>query len=182
VKRCKVCGELKLLEDFYRSPGMRDGHRNDCKVCNLAARAARNAANPQPNRDRVKRWREQNPEKYQDKMREYAASPAKKLADRKSYLRRKYGITVEEYDAMLAAQGGVCKICEQARPEERTLHVDHDHMTGKIRGLLCFRCNNAIGDLRDDAELALAMVGYLERDDELERTARERALTLTRSS
>ena len=80
---------------------------------------------------------------------------------------------------MLEAQGGVCMICKEPRPEERTLHVDHDHETGEIRGLLCFRCNNAIGDLRDDYELALALVDYIDRDEELEGLARERAKALT---
>ena len=70
--------------------------------------------------------------------REYAESGKKKISDRKSHLKRKYGLTLEEYDAMLEAQGGVCAICGEPRPEERTLHVDHDHETGAIRGLLCF--------------------------------------------
>jgi hypothetical protein len=79
---------------------------------------------------------------------------------------------------MLEAQCGVCAICKEPRPEERTLHVDHDHETGEIRGLLCFRCNNAIGDLRDDVELIAALLGYLQRDDELDAVIRERAHAL----
>jgi hypothetical protein len=182
MKRCKVCGELKPLDGFYPSPGMADGHRNDCKPCNLAAKAARNAANPQVNRDRVRRWQQENPERYRAKQREYIDSGKKKLWDRKSYLKRTYGITLEQYEVMLAAQGGVCAICQEARPEERTLHVDHDHVTGEIRGLLCFRCNNAIGDLRDNPALVLALLDYLERDDELGALARERARALKLAS
>ena len=79
---------------------------------------------------------------------------------------------------MLAAQGGVCAICHQPRPEERTLHVDHDHSTGAIRGLLCFTCNNALGDFRDSSELFHAAAGYLERDDELTALAQRRAAAL----
>jgi hypothetical protein len=179
VKRCKVCGEFKPLDDFYKMPGMADGHRNDCKPCNLAAKAARTALNPQANRDRVRRWREQNPEKYRAKLREYAASPQKKLADRKSYLKRTYGITVEDYELMLTEQGGVCSICKEPRPEERTLHIDHDHETGVIRGLLCFRCNNALGDFRERWELFQAAADYLDRDEEMASLARERVKALT---
>jgi hypothetical protein len=157
---------------------MADGHRHDCKACNLAAKAARNAADPQANRDRVKRWREQNPERYLAKQRAYQGSPAKKAADRRSYLKRTYGMTVEDYDRMLEAQGGVCAICREPRPEERTLHVDHDHATGEIRGLLCFRCNNAIGDLRESAELACSLAEYLDRDDALAALARARVEAL----
>src|SRR4051794_31245921 len=116
MKRCNVCGDLKPLDDFYRMAGMRDGYRNDCKTCNLAAKKARTALNPQANRDRVKRWQQENRDRYLAKQREYVDSGKKKVTDRKSYLKRKYGLTVEQYDAMLVAQGGVCVICKQPRP------------------------------------------------------------------
>lgn len=58
---------------------------------------------------------------------------------------RKYGISVEQYEAILRDQGGVCAICERP-PKTRRLHVDHDHKTGEIRGLLCYRCNRALPD------------------------------------
>jgi Recombination endonuclease VII len=50
---------------------------------------------------------------------------------------------------MLAAQGGVCAVCEKPDPE----HVDHDHETGVVRGMLCFNCNQALGNARDDVEV-----------------------------
>lgn len=53
------------------------------------------------------------------------------------------GVTDEEYARMLAAQGGGCAICG-AKPKTRRLHVDHDHASGKVRGLLCHRCNRAL--------------------------------------
>ena len=79
----------------------------------------------------------------------------------------------------LEAQGGVCAICRQPRPEERTLHVDHAHETGAIRGLLCFTCNNALGDFRDEPALFHAAAEYLDRDDEIATLARSRARMLT---
>jgi hypothetical protein len=118
-----------------------------------------------------------NPERHQARQR--YPSGKKAISDRKSHLKRKYGLTLEQYDAMLEAQGGVCAICRQPRPEERTLHVDHDHDTGAIRGLLCFTCNNALGDFRDEPELFHAAAEYLDRDDELATLARSRARTLT---
>ena len=66
------------------------------------------------------------------------------MTSRDNYLRRKYNITEAEYDALLAAQGGVCAICGK-RPGRVRLGVDHDHATGKVRGLLCVRCNKALG-------------------------------------
>ena len=64
-------------------------------------------------------------------------------AKRKPTRRRQLGLSVEDYDAMLAAQGGVCAICGNP-PKTRRLDVDHDHKTGKVRGLLCHRCNRAL--------------------------------------
>src|SRR3954470_13039008 len=101
-KRCRVCGELKPLDEFYRMAGMRDGHRNDCKACNLAAKAARHAANPNPARERAKRWMRENPERFAANQARYRADGRKKASDRRSYLKRVYGITPDDYDQMLA--------------------------------------------------------------------------------
>jgi hypothetical protein len=80
---------------------------------------------------------------------------------------------------MFEAQGGVCAICGEARPEARTLHVDHDHATGAIRGLLCFRCNNALGDFREEYELFRRAADSLDRDAELEGLVRVRVGALS---
>jgi hypothetical protein len=178
VKRCKICGEFKPFIEFHRATGMRDGHRNECKPCYRAINNARNAREPEKHRARVKRWQLVNRERYLAKQREYVESGRKALTNRRSHLKRKYGISLEDYEVMLDAQGGVCKICGEPRPEERTLHVDHDHETGAIRGLLCFRCNNAIGDLRDDHDLARKLADYLDQDDKLAALARARVKAL----
>ena len=155
--------------------GRRDGHRNECKACNLAQQAKRNRANPEANRARARRWAQQNPERRAARARAYQASGRKGIANRKSHLKRKFGISLEEYDAMLAEQGGVCAVCSRPPTPGISLHVDHDHGTGRIRGLLCFRCNNALGDLEDDPALLRAAAHYLEtavpvpRDPAIER-------------
>ncbi len=159
---------------------MRDGYRSECKTCDLAARAARYAEDPAKHIERVKAWRRANPERLAEYMREYRRRPKRKESERAGHLRRKYGMTLEQFDAMLEAQGGVCAICGKPRPEERTLHVDHDHDTGKIRGLLCFRCNNALGDFEEEYELFRGAADYLDRDDELAHVARERVKALSR--
>jgi Recombination endonuclease VII len=73
---------------------------------------------------------------------------------------RSYGITVEEYDDMLESQGGGCYICGIG-PVGRALDIDHDHRTGKVRGLLCSNHNRALGLLGDDPDLLLAAHTYL---------------------
>src|SRR5262245_31068034 len=85
---------------------------------------------------------------------------------RRAYLKRCFGISPAEYDALLAKQNGACAICR--RRSKRRLCVDHCHVTGRIRGLLCYFCNLALGYLRDDqASLvaALAYLGALPRDE-----------------
>lgn len=75
---------------------------------------------------------------------------------------RKYGITGEQYLALYKFQGGKCAICRRATGRTRRLSVDHDHKTGKVRGLLCRACNNMLGHLLDDpASFRLAAL-YLE--------------------
>ena len=87
--------------------------------------------------------------------------PYNKDAARASVLRRQFGITLEQYNEMRAAQGGVCAICGEACVSGRALAVDHDHASGVIRGLLCARCNTAIGLLRECPSLFDAAAQYL---------------------
>jgi hypothetical protein len=87
--------------------------------------------------------------------REYARrNPDRKRAwSRNSHLRRTYGLEPTDYEEMLTAQGGVCAICE-GEPGDRPLDVDHDHSTGQVRGLLCHKCNKALGLLNDNVDAA----------------------------
>lgn len=82
-------------------------------------------------------------------------------------IKSKYGLTKEQYEELLEKQGGICAICRQ--PETRTtkagvtmlLHVDHCHNSGKIRGLLCHRCNSALGLFMESSEILSSAVNYL---------------------
>jgi hypothetical protein len=74
---------------------------------------------------------------------------------------RSYGLTVEEYDAMLDDGAGGCYICGGKPDSKRALDIDHDHKTGKVRGLLCSNHNRALGLMSDDPEILLAAHRYL---------------------
>ena len=165
MKRCTKCGVEQSLENFYKAKGTRDGLRGDCKACFQARAAARYRANPQPMKERARRWQAANPERVAENLRRYQESGRKAASDRRSYLKRKYDLTVEQYEAMLAAQGGGCAICGRPPRDDIALHVDHDHATGQVRGLTCFRCNNALGDFNDDPQLLEAASAYLDRHD-----------------
>lgn len=103
------------------------------------------------------RWRQANPERNREQQNR---SNRKRLADpehlrwkREDHDRRKYGIEPEQLRAMRDAQGDRCAICkgERCGPGDR-LHIDHDHVTGQVRGLLCGRCNTLIGLAGDDPD------------------------------
>lgn len=76
-------------------------------------------------------------------------------------LKKKYGISLEEYLWKFDAQDGKCGICGEDK--QYNLHVDHDHNTGRVRGLLCFHCNAGLGHFRDDRDKVLAAADYLNR-------------------
>lgn len=101
-------------------------------------------------------WRSRNPSWRKYKYSNY----------RKYDLKHNYGMTQEAYDTLNSAQCGKCLICfksaQERRKSDTNLVVDHDHVTGKIRGLLCGRCNSAIGMFRDKIELLEKAIIYLE--------------------
>jgi hypothetical protein len=81
-------------------------------------------------------------------------------------LKRKFGITVEQYKLMFDKQEGKCNICERHQNEfKRALAVDHDHKTGRIRGLLCYKCNQGLGHFNDDINLLLKAIEHLKNNE-----------------
>lgn len=72
-------------------------------------------------------------------------------------MRRRYGIDIATFEEMRWVQGGKCALCRK----RKAIHVDHDHATGKVRAILCFRCNNGLGKLFDDPRIVLRAVAYL---------------------
>jgi len=83
---------------------------------------------------------------------------------------RMYGISVEEYEQMLASQKGGCYICGKLPEDKRALDIDHDHKTGKVRGLLCSNHNRALGLMEDNPGFLLKSVEYLVKSHGRHRT------------
>ncbi len=94
------------------------------------------------------------------------------------HLKHRHGIGADQFDDLVRQQGGVCAICGRPDPE----HVDHDHETGEVRGILCFNCNGGLGQFRDSIEALRAAAAYLDARDpetvELTTLARTRAAGL----
>ena len=93
---------------------------------------------------------------------------SKRAAYRSEWHRKKkYGITTQDLEYLKKKQKGRCKICRKKLPTRlhrgrSNLHVDHDHKTGKVRGLLCFHCNTGLGHFKDDKKVLKSAIRYLE--------------------
>ena len=136
-KLCSRCHEIKPIDAFYRRKVDGGAYRGPCKDCVLISM-----------RDPVIRQRV--------------------AANKRRGILALYGMSDVDYAKMLVDQNGKCAICDK---EETSIHsltgtmfslsIDHDHTTGKVRGLLCNRCNRAIGMLGDDVDTLLKAVDYL---------------------
>lgn len=157
MKRCTKCGELKPKSEFYKVKGGRDGLRGDCKSCHATRAREWYAKNREHSIANVKRWQQANKERLQATRRKRNALRKREI--REGHLRRTFGMTQTEYDAMLATQGGGCAICGDVPAEGKAFHVDH--LDDVVRGILCVRCNNALGQLKESAELAVRAADYL---------------------
>ena len=150
MKLCSKCGNAgKFYKDATKKDGLHsicaDCHKKNCDRLleqNPSVRNARNA--------KSKAWRQANPEQS-------------RASITNATLRLKYGITLSDYEFMLASQEGGCKVCGLA-PTKHRLHVDHCHATGKVRGLLCQPCNVSIGKMRESPELLRALATYIEEN------------------
>lgn len=140
-KTCSRCEEKKLRSEFTKNAKSWDCLQGFCRECRRKIDAAYRAKLPFGHH-------------------------------RARMLEREYGITQADYDRILAEQGGGCALCGATtvrhenlkKPRgEVSLHVDHDHKTGKVRGILCGPCNHALGKLNDDPELLRKAADYIER-------------------
>lgn len=157
VKPCTKCGEIKPETEFYAAKGCKDGLRGDCKTCHSQRSKEWYANNRERSIAYVKRWRQENKERVNMSRRERNATRKREI--REAHLVRKFGLTQAEYDAMLAVQGGGCAICGDEPAEGQSLHVDH--LGDQVRGILCVRCNNALGQLKERVDLAARAADYL---------------------
>ncbi len=100
-------------------------------------------------------------------MRDYKRTRAPYVpgSKRAEHLKRTYGLTLEAWDQLFERQGRACALCERRDPgSERGWHVDHDHVTDRIRGILCIRCNSALGALGDNAKGLAKALRYVTVD------------------
>lgn len=150
-KVCRNCKVTKGPEEFPRDRGHRHGRSSMCLPCAAAHTTYyRGLVDPDVFRHRRTAEFGRNRETY-----------------RNQQLRKNFGITLDDYRAMLTEQQGLCRICNQAETKIRAgrliaLAVDHDHVTGAIRGLLCNNCNHGLGHFKDSPDLLRRAALYIE--------------------
>lgn len=141
---CYHCKMSKSFSEFHRNRTTKNGHTSICKKCN---KKRDKIAYPKKRGKQIAQamaWNKRHPERYKN-----------------IQLRRSYGITLGEYNVLLAAQGGVCAIC--GRSSVKALSVDHDASTGRIRGLLCQTHNMALGNFEHNSAFLRAAADYMDR-------------------
>ena len=140
--RCSVCKEMKPRESFFKNKSKSQGITAACKVCHLEQR-----------------------KRYLKEGRMTWGKYGNKENKREWALIKTYGITNEDYDEMRVSQDHRCAICKTHETElKRVLNVDHCHKTGIIRGLLCIKCNHAIGLLKENIQSFNNAIEYLQRN------------------
>jgi len=177
VKICKKCQVNKKNSDYYKGA-------SKCKVCYKAERLEHYYTN-KSNPEFIQKHNEQSKvakQKYRASTKgkqaeyDYNRSDAKKVAStkykqtvkgeatsRKSHLKTKYNLTIEEWDALYREQDGKCKCCGNLT-EAKKMHTDHNHITNKVRGLLCNGCNTGLGQLGDSPSRLQKAYNYLMRE------------------
>ena len=150
LKKCSKCKKNKSLSDFTKDKSRKDGLCNTCKLC----RNIRQKKYYEINRSKRLKY-EKN--RYKNNRNKFWANNIKK-----------YGITIEDWQAMFEAQLGCCLICgtHQSKLKKR-LSIDHNHGTGKVRGLLCNNCNRALGLFGDSVNNIKGALDYLRMKDEI---------------
>ncbi|MCX4593160.1 endonuclease VII domain-containing protein [Streptomyces sp. NBC_01549] len=170
AKRCSRCKEVKPRAAFASNKAARDGLQAYCRECWAEYHQARQLSKGRNVRPRVKvpeghkfcrACGEIKPHNEWHRNATASDGPStscRAAKGRAGHLKRHYGMTEAERDEMVASQMGLCVICLKAP----AVHVDHCHETGRVRGVLCFNCNSAIGKLGDDPDAVRRAAAYLE--------------------
>lgn len=142
MKICSVCKIEKDESEYWPDRRRKNGLMARCKECNKV---------------QARKYRLSTPNYEKDKYQKY------KTETRERHLKRKYGISLENYNDMLKEQNNKCAICgdDESYQFKSVFHVDHSHETGEVRGLLCRGCNHMLGVVRDDPQILQNAIKYL---------------------
>ena len=180
AKVCTKCKQPKPLTDFYVRSKATGALLSRCKSCQSAANVASAkktlAADPEGTRKKRAEWRRENRKKHlrNARARSRAYMARKHEQDptyrRAQHLKHLYGLTLAQWDELFESQGEKCAICKSPKPHRKNgvWHTDHDHATGKVRGIVCSHCNRLLGAAYDNVQILANAITYLEKLSELE--------------
>jgi hypothetical protein len=153
MKNCKnkdcTQNNPQPLDNFFNDKGFKSGKMSICKVCKQAKTLAWRSTKKPVYNDYMKKWRAKNPDK------QHATD-----------IKRNYGLSLEDYNKMLAQQNLKCALCDRQHDpsiKRGRLYVDHDHSTGKVRALLCGAHNSMLGYAEDSIEVLEKAINYLKK-------------------
>jgi len=161
---CTKCKQEKSIDVFYKNASQGDGLHNECKICADTYKKQHQKNNPTKYSEYSRKYRQNNLEKSKESQRKYRTKHAESMLN-KSFKYR-FNITLDDYNKMSEKQNGVCAICGEVNGKGRRLAVDHNHITGEIRGLLCMKCNVAVGKWGEDMQLFEKTLSYLKENYE----------------
>lgn len=159
-KKCSVCKLVKKASEFIKDNRLKSGLHSHCRKCQ-SVKYKKFLEKPGFKEDQ-KIYRK----KYYDEKEKNFLLP-QPIIIRKAYLKRIYNLEVEEYVALIEKQNNKCAICGKEETEltrnnnKKAISIDHCHKTGRIRGLLCGKCNKGIGYFNDDIEILQKAIEYL---------------------
>lgn len=168
---CTKCATEKPVAEFAFANKARTYRRGDCRSCQYEGSKRRRLRDPDRWKAYTRKWSKENASKRREASARYRLNhPDKPRADHVA----RYGISVGDYEQMVLAQAGVCAACgePERRVDPRTkrtrrLAIDHCHDTGRVRGLLCTRCNTTLGVFNEDLVALARLLAYLaERKEE----------------
>ena len=186
TKRCSRCKKRKPTSEFYKSSSNKSGLQDNCILCckeksrdwyqsnksklDKVARRQLLSQWREKNRDRClaynRKWAKDNPDKVKasNKRRYERTKHIIRAKSRDNNRKKKYGLSPEQYNNMFEAQNKACAICKSHEPYSKFgWHVDHCHISGAVRGILCNRCNTSMGMAGDSIDRLRAMIDYLSR-------------------
>jgi hypothetical protein len=143
-KVCPKCNIEKPSSDFHKERANKDGLHYMCKLCN----SERSKKRYRENREKINRYHKEWTKDNKDII-------------RNGSYQRLYGISLDDYNEMLEEQNNSCYICED--DSQSPLFVDHCHSNGKVRGLLCKKCNSALSFFKEDPRILERAIDYLRR-------------------
>jgi len=156
MKKCNKCGIEKTFSEFYKNCRNKDGFECVCKVCtNLRNKEWRNQ-NKEKRNESHKKWRSKNPDANKNSKRRYYKKHYKRERHRSWERQGILNFSYEDYETLLESQNNCCLICGVSEETlNRPLAVDHCHTTGRVRGLLCDKCNFRVGVIESIENLGI---------------------------